>query len=56
MFAIVQLLACYAVATTGLMVLALAILCQHLTRLLYNWSSSSSQPTAAAAPRFNGKV
>jgi len=53
MFAISQLLACYAIAATGLLILALAVACQRLTRFVYAWSSSTA---AANASSSNGKV
>jgi len=56
MFAFVQLLACYAIAAAGLLVLALAATCQRLYRLFYAWTSSSSPITAVNVLSSNGKV
>ena len=53
MFAFVQVLGCYAVAATCILVLTLAATCQRLSRLFYTWSSLSA---AANSSTSNGKV
>jgi len=54
MFAVVQLLACYAVVGASLLFLALAVACQRLSRLVYAWSLHS--PATANLPTSNGNV
>jgi len=56
MFAMVQLVVCYAVAGAAVLFLALAAACHRLSRLVCALSSSSSPPPAANAPTYNGKV
>ena len=53
MFAVAQLLACYGIAAAGILILAMAVTCQRLSRLVYSWSSSSAAVNASTS---NGKV